>query len=125
MKLHVHKWNQKGFSIVEVILAAALFVILATGSVTVILQGIDSNRLGEEQTVANQYASEGIEATRSIQNQNFASLVNTAGTGIIPSAYGHFQEVIIFSVVNIHSFNHSDVQRDGGGNIGQWWNSDL
>ena len=71
-----------GFSVIEVILAAALFMIIATGSITVILQGTDSNRLGEEQAVANQYAAEGMEAVRSIKNQNFANLVNSAGTGI-------------------------------------------
>src|SRR3989344_4952954 len=74
-----------GFSVIEVILAAALFMIIATGSITVILQGTDSNRLGEEQTVANQYAAEGMEAVRSIKNQNFANLVSSAGTGVIRS----------------------------------------
>ena len=63
-----------GFSVIEVILAAALFMIIATGSITVILQGTDSNRLGEEQTVANQYAAEGMEAVRSIKNQGFSNL---------------------------------------------------
>ncbi|MEK7573853.1 MAG: hypothetical protein AAB531_05510 [Patescibacteria group bacterium] len=74
--------RQAGFSVIEVILAAALFMIMATGSITVILQGLDSNRLGKEKTVASQYASEGMEAVRSIKNQNFSALVNSAGTGI-------------------------------------------
>ncbi len=82
MKSHFKKFREKGFSVIEVILAAALFMILATGSIVVILQGLDSNRLGEEQTVANQYAAEGMEAVRSIKNQGFINLVNSAGTGI-------------------------------------------
>src|SRR3990167_7094154 len=90
-----------GFSVIEIILAAALFMIIATGSITVILQGTDSNRLGEEQTVANQYATEGMEAVRSIKNQNFANLVNSAGTGVAQSG-----GVWIFSGTNnTNTFN--------------------
>src|SRR3990167_10677941 len=90
-----------GFSVIEIILAAALFMIIATGSITVILQGLDSNRLGQEQTVANQYAAEGMEAVRSIKNQNFANLVNSAGSGVIQSG-----GVWIFSGTNnTNTFN--------------------
>ncbi|OGH16612.1 MAG: hypothetical protein A3C97_02575 [Candidatus Levybacteria bacterium RIFCSPHIGHO2_02_FULL_37_11] len=93
--------KKNGFSVIEVILAAALFMIIATGSITVILQGLDSNRLGEEQTVANQYATEGMEAVRSIKNQNFANLVNSAGTGVAQSG-----GVWIFSGTNnTNTFN--------------------
>lgn len=66
--------NSKGFSVIEVILATALFMILSTASITTILQGLSSNRLGKEQTVANQYAAEGIEAVRSIKNQAYSNL---------------------------------------------------
>lgn len=75
--------NQSGLSILEVILASALFVIFATGSVRALLQNYNTNRLGAEYTVANQFASEGLEAVRSIKNQSFANLVNTAGCGLI------------------------------------------
>lgn len=119
MKSYAKKYNQKGFSVVEVILAAALFMILATGSVAVILQGLDSNRLGEEQTVATQYASEGIEATRSIKNQNFASLVNSAGTGIsrVGTVWTFSGSNNTLSSKYIRVLTVSDVQRDGSGNI--------
>lgn len=112
--------RQAGFSVIEVILAAALFMILATGSITVILQGTDSNRLGEEQAVANQFAAEGIEAVRSIKNQSFANLVNSAGTGVI-----RFGGVWGFNLIPNNDptgkytrvLTVSDVQRDGIGNI--------
>lgn len=113
------KYSTKSFSVIEVILAAALFVILSTGAVSVILQGLDSNRLGEEQTIANQYASEGIEAIRSIKNQAFTNLVNSAGVGVTQSG-----GVWIFSGSNnvlsskyTRVLTVSDVQRDGSGNI--------
>lgn len=119
MKLYPSKTLEKGFSIIEVILAAALFMILATGAIVVILQGLDSNRLGEEQSVANQYASEGIEAARSIKNQNFINLVDSAGTGITQSG-----SVWTFSGSNnvlngkyTRVLTVSDVNRDDSGNI--------
>lgn len=74
---------QSGLSILEVILASALFVILAAGSVRALLQNYNTNRLGAEYTVASQFASEGLEAVRSIKNQSYANLVNTPGCGLI------------------------------------------
>lgn len=119
MKVYTEKSSKKGFSAVEVILAAALFMIIATGAVIVVVQGLDSNRLGEEQTVATQYASEGIEATRSIQNQNFASLVNSAGTGIsrVGNVWAFSESNNILSSKYTRVLTVSDVQRDGSGNI--------
>ena len=66
--------SANGFSILEVILAAALFIILATGAVTIVINGYNSNRLGQEMTVANQFAAEGIEAMKSIKNQAYTTL---------------------------------------------------
>lgn len=67
---------------VEVILAVGLFVILVSGSINVVLSGFSLNRGGEEQTVANHFASEGLEAIRSIRNLNYDSLTYTAATGL-------------------------------------------
>ncbi|OGE17570.1 hypothetical protein A3F00_05415 [Candidatus Daviesbacteria bacterium RIFCSPHIGHO2_12_FULL_37_11] len=72
----------KGFSLLEVILAVALFLTLTTGSLTLIVHSYNSNRLGGEFSVASQFASEGIEAVKSIKNQAYANLVNSSGTGI-------------------------------------------
>ncbi|MDQ3099379.1 MAG: hypothetical protein M3Q44_06555 [bacterium] len=77
--------TQKGFSVIEVILATALFVVFSVASVTIILQGFDANRSGVEQTIANQFATEGIEAARSIKNQVYSNLSSTlcvSGAGI-------------------------------------------
>jgi len=111
--------KERGFSVVEVILAAALFMILATGSIAVILQGLDSNRLGEEQAVASQFAAEGIEAVRSIKNQNFALLVNSLGTGTKrqDSVWAFFGNNNILNSKYTRVLTVSDVQRDGSGNI--------
>lgn len=75
--------NGRGFSLVEVILAVAIFTIFASGAVVAVLSGIEANRLGGEETIASQYAAEGIEAARSIKNQGFGNLIDSGGTGIV------------------------------------------
>jgi prepilin-type N-terminal cleavage/methylation domain-containing protein len=74
--------TQSGFSIVEIIIAVAIFLIFASGSVGVVLQAFQSNRLSSEYTVANQFASEGLEAVRSIKNQTYCNIMNMNSTGI-------------------------------------------
>lgn len=109
---------KKSFSILEVILAAGIFAIVATGAVSAMLHIFSANRLGEEMTVATEFASEGIEASRSIKNQGFSNLTNTLGTGIIKSG-----SVWTFSGTSntLSKYNRvisiSDVNRDGSGNI--------
>lgn len=73
---------QKGMSVIEVVLAAAIFVIFSSAAVRSLLQNYNSNRTGAEFTVASEFASEGLEAARSIKNQGFNNLVNTAGCGL-------------------------------------------
>lgn len=76
---------KNGFSVLEVILAVALFMIFSTGAVMTVVQGYNANRLGTENTVANQFAAEGIEAVKSIKNQDFANLnaVNNQPRGLM------------------------------------------
>lgn len=64
----------KGFSVVEIMLAVALFAIFSVGAVSVSLQALDANRLAGEQAIATHYATEGLEAVRSIRNQSYTSL---------------------------------------------------
>jgi len=55
--------RREGMSVVEVILAGALFVIVAIPIVGLLIQSFTSNRLGNEETIATQYAAEGLEAS--------------------------------------------------------------
>lgn len=119
MKHHIVPHSIQGISIIEVILASALFVIFATGAVTTILQGFYMNRNGAENTIATQYASEGIEAMKSIKRQNFALLTNTNGTGVTrningvwslngpDNSFGRYTRILTIE----------DVYRDVSGNI--------
>lgn len=110
---------RQGFSVVEVMLAVALFVIFASGMAIVVISGLDNNRLGGEETIANQYASEGLEAVRSIKNQAYSYLQDSSGTGVIRNP----GNLWAFSGAN-NTFDKytrvitiADVFRDGGGNI--------
>jgi len=73
---------RRAFSIVEIILGVSLFAIFASAAIAVAVQGLETERLGEEEAVATHYASEGLEALRSIRNTNFSSLSPTATSGI-------------------------------------------
>lgn len=75
MKLH-------GFSLIELMLAGALFTVFASGVVEVLLFGLETNRLGEETTIATEYASAGLEAVRSLSAKSFDDLTLTAATGV-------------------------------------------
>ena len=76
--------KQLGMSVIEVVLAAAIFVIFASSAVRSLLQNYSANRTGAEYTVATQFASEGLEAVKSIKNKGFTNLnsVNTNTRGL-------------------------------------------
>lgn len=76
---------QNGFSALEVIIAAALFVIFASSTVGLVIQSYNANRQGAEFTVANQYTTEGIEALRSISNRGYGNLENRNSAGVQPN----------------------------------------
>lgn len=110
---------KKGFSLVEIILAVALFTIFITGIVTLVLQGFSSNQLGNEQTIANQYSSEGLEAVRSIRNQDYSNLINTVGSGITRNAGNVWQLSGANNILDKYTriITIGDVNRDVSGNI--------
>ncbi len=76
------KKKEKGFSLIELLFAGALFTVFAWGVVEVLLTGLETDRLAEETAIATAYATEGIEAMRSIRAKSFDDLVTTDGTGI-------------------------------------------
>lgn len=112
--------NNKGQSVIEVIVAVAILVIIAGSSVIAILGSFSATRLAEEETQAALFATEGIEAAQSIRNQDWDNLVsggygvsNAGGTWVFsgssdnPGGTGKFSRAITIG----------DVQRDGNGDI--------
>lgn len=117
----------KGFSVIEVVLAAAIFMLFSTAAVTLILGGFNTNRLGAEETIANQFASEGIEAVKSIKNQAYSNLITpnpTPRAVVTPGgvwafgAAGSSNTLLHNSTDNyIRQVKVESVNRDGSGNI--------
>lgn len=78
--------ENKGFGLIEIIVAVGIFATVAVTGLTTILHSFSINRLGEEQTIAQNYASQGLEAVRSLRKQGWSNLVN--GTYGLSSAGG-------------------------------------
>lgn len=108
----------QGFSLIELLFAGAIFVIFATGIVEALLFGLEADRLGEETTIATEYALEGIEALRSLKAKNFDGVTVTAGTGLVrdngdwilsgsADTFGKYTRTVVIE----------EVGRDGDGNI--------
>jgi len=106
-----------GFSLVEVILATAIFTIMAVSGVTIILHSFSVNKLGEEESNAHLYAQEGIEAVRSIKNRAWGNL--TAGTyGLATTGnQWNFLGTSDTKLKYTRAVIISSVNRDGLGNI--------
>lgn len=102
----------------EVVLATALFGIFSFSVVTVVIAGLRSNQVSNEQAIANQYASEGLEAARSIKKQSFSALSDTAATGLIQNGglWAFSGENNIFDKYT-RVISVTPVYRDAGGSI--------
>lgn len=119
----------KGFSLIEVILAVAIFMLFSTAAVGVVLQGFNLNRLGSEETVANQFAAEGIEAVKSIKNQAYSNLnaVNPTPRAVRRNASNVWEfnptdgsnDTLIHNASDnyVRQVKAESVNRDGSGNI--------
>ena len=66
--------KKSGFSIVEVVLAGAVFIVFAAALSGILLQSLESGRRNADLMAAIAYAEEGLELVRSIHQQGFASL---------------------------------------------------
>ena len=109
--------SNKGFGLVEVLVALGVFVLIAFWGVSVVLHSFSSNRLGDEETKATVYAQEGIEAVRSIKNQDWDSL--SVGSFGMDDSGGSW--AFAGSSDSLDNFTRvveiSEVRRDGSGEI--------
>lgn len=106
-----------GFGIIEIIVAMGIMIIIAATGATTVLHSFSANRLGDEETGATRFAQEGVEAVRSLKNQNWTNLAvgtygvdNAGGTWIFSGSSdtsGKYTRQIVIS----------QVQRDLNGDI--------
>lgn len=120
-----HANSLGGFSLIELLFAGALFSIFSWGMIEVLAYSLESDRLGEEMAAASLYATEGIEAVRSLRARDFNALVVDDAAGIAKESGewqlsgdsdtdGKYQRTIAVAPVN----------RDGDGNISEGDGSD-
>ncbi|MDD4383528.1 MAG: prepilin-type N-terminal cleavage/methylation domain-containing protein [Candidatus Shapirobacteria bacterium] len=75
--------NKFGFSLIEIIIAIAIFSIIIAGGLTGFIPILNQNRQSNEIIQANRLAEEGLEAVRSIRNRDFNLLsIGNKGIGI-------------------------------------------
>ncbi|MEK7550040.1 MAG: prepilin-type N-terminal cleavage/methylation domain-containing protein, partial [Patescibacteria group bacterium] len=75
----------RGFSLIELLFAGALLSVFSFGVVQILAYSLEADRLGQEQSFATQYATEGIEATRSIRARDFDAIVVASESGLAVS----------------------------------------
>lgn len=90
-----------GFSLVEAILAGALFLILSLSLVSAILYGQEGMALAGKRSRAVYLAEEGLEAVRNIQAESFSNL--TAGTYGLATSSGRWSFLGSSDAVGIFS----------------------
>lgn len=106
-------------SIIEVIIAVALFVIIAGSTTIVVLGSFSSTRLAKEEVKATLIAEEGLEAVQSIRNQDWNNL--SVGTYGLSNSGGNW----VFSGSSdvdpsgryTRTITVSQVERDGNGDV--------
>lgn len=114
---------QGGFTVIEVILAAAILAILGGGAVGIVIQSYAANQSGKERTIAAAYASAGLETIRLIR-KNFFGLLSSdsclTGTGLDSSSGWHLTGSGTSDGLEggyTRTIYVCDVQRDAGGNV--------
>ena len=73
---HYKLQTNKGFSLVEVLLAVSLFIFIITALVGAVIYGQESAAVSGARFRAELLAEEGLEASRNIRDNNFADLTN-------------------------------------------------
>lgn len=112
--------NKNAFSLVEIIVAMAIFIIFAGSATTSILGSYRISKLGAEQSEATAIATEGIEAVQSMRNSSWSNIDVVDGDYNLNNS-GDWAFDAPADVINgkyTRVINISSVQRDGGGDIG-------
>jgi hypothetical protein len=107
----------KGLSIIEVVIATAFFVTLVVSIVPLYLDGFDTNLRDTNKLQADMMLQQGLEAARSIRDQNFNNLVS--GTYGLSRSTGYWRFSGAQDVFGkfTRTVNITDSKRDVGCNV--------
>ncbi len=71
-----YKFNMKGQTLIEVLVALGLIGVIATVLSTVVLTSLGNARFSKDQSLATQYAQEGLEIIRLLRDKNYTVFRN-------------------------------------------------
>ncbi len=109
--------EKNGFSLVEIIVAVALFAVITRGGIIGMIAPLSSNRSSGEISKATQLAQEGLEAVRSIRDLDFTSLVGgTKGVGVSSSVWAFVGTSDVTDKFT-RIINITNASRDAGGTL--------
>lgn len=77
--------NLRGVSIIELVIAGAIFIIFSATFVLFLLQSLSDDRKNAEFSVATLYAVEGLETVVAMSKENFPSLGTVNDGGLEPN----------------------------------------
>lgn len=107
------KKNKNGFSLVELLVAIAIFITFAGSASSAILGSYRLSRRGEENFQASAIAAEGIEAVRSVRNNSWDNLVDgTYGLTLGPENSG----MLMWLTMNDDVSGNGQALEDNSGN---------
>lgn len=110
----------KGVSIIELVIAGAIFIIFSSVFVMLLLQSLSDDRKNTEFSVATFYAKEGMEVVLSMAKEDFPSLGTLSAGGVEPNeskswqfheggdSFGKFNRLITVEYANRNDGNISD-----------------
>ena len=109
--------RQTGFSLIEIIIAIAIFSIIIAGGLTGFIPVLNQNRQASEIIQANRLAEEGLEAVRSIRNRDF-DLLSAGNKGIgISSNLWNFDNTSDTTGKFTRQISITAANRDAGGTL--------
>lgn len=77
-----------GFSLLEIILASAIFLLLTSGVSMLVLQSLSVERQSADYLVAVSFAEEGREAVRFMRKSSYSNLGTVTDGGVASDGYG-------------------------------------
>ncbi|MFA9262616.1 MAG: prepilin-type N-terminal cleavage/methylation domain-containing protein [Undibacterium sp.] len=116
-----HPLTARGFSLLEVVFASALFLIISSALVMLALQSLSVEAQSSEYQTAVAYAEEGREAVRMIRKAGFDEMGTVTDGGISSDGYGSLRfdgGTNTFGIFERHITVAYVPRFDGGGDDG-------
>ena len=117
MSIKTTRRTPKGFSLIEIVISVALFMIIASGLAVLAIGGPLNSLENQKRTQADAFLTESWEAVKSIRNQDWALITNgTHGLSSLSSKWLFSGSSDSYAGIT-RQITVEDVQRDDSGNI--------